>query len=157
MFEGLRDLVSERWPDAEFTTFIASPEKARETLGIQAFAPRQQPFAILKALARSDALLITGGTPFYDNPARMAYLLALVSAAKLLGNRVIVYGITTRTLGRRAEILVRAILRLTDVVGGRDARAVEFLRSLSRPVGKVREMPDAALGMRAAPADEVDA
>ena len=157
MFEGLRDLVLERWPDAGFTTFIASPERAREALGIEALAPKRHPFAMLKALAGSDALLITGGTPFYDDPARMGYLLALVSAAKLLGNKVIVYGITTRTLGPRSEAIVRRILRLTDIVGGRDARAVEFLQSLTRPVDKVRFIPDSSLGMEPAPAAEVDA
>lgn len=68
----MRDLFQDVAPDVEITALSTNPTQTRETCGVESIplmSPRKylsDPSDYRRAFAEADAVLVTGGTPFYD-------------------------------------------------------------------------------------------
>jgi len=79
-----------------FSVFTANPVKVSAQYGLPAFAPLRTPVQLLRNLIGADALVFTGGTPFYDAWPHMSYFVALALVARARGIPILVLGISLR-------------------------------------------------------------
>jgi polysaccharide pyruvyl transferase WcaK-like protein len=133
---------------AEFTVLTPDPARVRTVHGLPALAPRRQPLKLIRLLCSVDALVFTGGSPFFDHTAQMLYCAALAMIARLCGAKVIVWGIWLRPLSnRQCRALVRFICRRADYLSGRDPETVRGLSELASGEVPVEFLPDPATQM----------
>ncbi|HEX9719826.1 MAG TPA: hypothetical protein VGA59_08855, partial [Ramlibacter sp.] len=59
--------------EPRLSVITANPAKIRAEQGWPAFSPRQTPARLLANLLSADALVFTGGTPFFNDRAHMSY------------------------------------------------------------------------------------
>ncbi len=138
--------------DAAFTVFSAAPDRVRRVHGVTSFAPKRQPFQLFEALRRADAMLYTGGAPFYDDTIHMGYFATLAATARLFHVPIIVFAVTARPFQQKlSQGLARFICRAASYVGGRESWAVESLSSLAGPKRSVNLLPDPAAMMKPIP------
>ncbi len=127
-----------------YSVITANPDKIRAEQGWPAFAPKKTPRRLLTNLASADALVFTGGTPFYNAGPHMTYYAALARFAHARGIPVLVLGISLRTMGSSyCRFLLRKIVRWSALLGAREDRTLEAFRQIADP-GKVCLVPDVA-------------
>lgn len=142
---GIRDSFP---ADTRFTAFSSAPDHVRAKHNIASFAPKQDPFKLYAELRAADALLFTGGTPFYDDLPHMSYFAALAASARFHRVPIVVFGIAIRTLDSGpSRALARFIGRAATYVGGREDRTVRMLGELLGQGERVRLLPDPAIRM----------
>ncbi|MGC3972989.1 MAG: polysaccharide pyruvyl transferase family protein [Nitrospira sp.] len=116
---------------AEFTVLTPDPDRVRALHGLPALAPRRHPIKLLRLLSSVDALVFTGGSPFFDHTVHMLYCAALAAIARLFGAKIVVWAIWLRPLSdRHCRALVRFICRRADCLSGRDPETVRGLSEL---------------------------
>lgn len=127
----ISDLIKKFIPDAKFAVFTSNPEFIIREYGFESISPKRQPLRMLLTLARSDLLIIGGGTPFYDDLIHMLYFSFLVVAAKVFKTRTMVYAVSSRHLETRAgKFLTKFILNNADFVTIREHESLLRMRSL---------------------------
>jgi polysaccharide pyruvyl transferase WcaK-like protein/glycosyltransferase involved in cell wall biosynthesis len=148
---GLTDSIREKGP-AEFTVFTSRPLMVAAAHGLKAASPRRNPMTVARALWTADALVFTGGTPFYDGFKHMAYFSLLAAAARLRGVPIILFGISLRSMKNRwCRSLARIIVRAASYAGAReDASRLALDKLIGRP-GRARLLPDPGWQLRPAP------
>jgi polysaccharide pyruvyl transferase WcaK-like protein len=157
ILSGLVDALRGRFDDPLISVITADPEKVERLYALPSFAPRKTPIALLRNLSSADALLFTGGTPFYDDSMHMGYYWTLAKWARLRGVPVAVFGISLRTFTKAfTRNRLTGIAGSAVILGGREQRTIDRFQDLvgaddPRPVF----VPDAATQMR--PADEQEA
>lgn len=140
---------------AEFTVLTPDPARVRALHGLPALAPRRQPFSLIHLLYSVDALVFTGGSPFFDHTVQMLYCAALAMVARLCGTKIIIWGIWLRPLSNRhCRALVRFICRRADYLSGRDPETVRGLSELVNGEVPVEFLPDPATQMTPIPSDQ---
>lgn len=131
--------------DPRFSVITANPAKVRAEHNLPAFAPKKSPLALLNNLAGADALVFTGGTPFYDAKPHMSYYTALAALAHARGIPVVVFGISLRTLNSRyCRLLMQRVAGWADFLGAREDRTLQRFSQLAEPA-KVHLVPDVAV------------
>jgi polysaccharide pyruvyl transferase CsaB len=91
--------------------------------------------AVLKALGRSRALVLGGGSLLQDSTSfnSLLYYAALICAARLQGKPVLLWGQGLGPLRRRrSRALVRALLPLVQAIRWRDRASADLAASLGR-------------------------
>ncbi|MCP4641986.1 MAG: hypothetical protein GY851_16205 [bacterium] len=152
---GICDAFREQGP-VDFTVFCSRPERVWEEHQLRSYAPKRRPDRLLRTLSRADALVFTGGTPFYDERPHMAYFALLAATARVLRVPVVVHGIGARDMADGFCIAcARFICRRAVFLGGRESRTVEWLGDVARDPGKACLFPDPATRLK--PLDDVDA
>ncbi len=81
---GITDSFSAHF-QPRYSVITAAPQKVRSQHGLPAFAPKKTPLKLVKNLLSADALVFTGGTPFYDAKPHMSYYAALAKLAHARG------------------------------------------------------------------------
>lgn len=127
----ISDLIKKFIPYAKFAVFTSNPEFIIREYGFESISPKRQPLRILLTLARSDLLIIGGGTPFYDDLIHMLYFSFLLVAAKVFKTRTMVYAVSSRHLETWAgKCLTKFILNNADFVTIREHESLLRMRSL---------------------------
>ena len=135
-------------PESHFTAFSSSPSHVQAKHGIAAVAPKKNPLDLYASLRGADALLFTGGTPFYDELPHMAYFAGLTAAARVHRVPVIVFGIALRTLSSGpCRGLARFICNSACYAAAREERSRRLMGELVGQQEKVRLLPDPAIRM----------
>ncbi len=130
---------------ATFTALSPDPPRLKLLYDLPALAPRRHPFKLLQLLRASDALVFTGGAPFFDHRVHMAYCAVLTLVARAFGVPVIFFAIWLRPLHQWfSRQCVRFICRNASYLSGRDRRTMEGLAALSDERKDVRFLPDPA-------------
>ncbi|HVG02815.1 MAG TPA: polysaccharide pyruvyl transferase family protein [Nitrospira sp.] len=152
---GIVESITQVAP-AVFTVLTPNPDRVQALHGLPALAPRRHPFKLLRLLWSVDALVFTGGSPFFDHVAQMLYCAALAAVARLSGAKVIVWGIWLRPLKSPfCRMLVRFVCRQAAYLSGRDHETVRGLSELMNGTRCVAFVPDPAARM--IPASNEDA
>ncbi len=134
-----------RVTSSSFTVLTPDPARIGRLYGLPALAPRKHPFKLIRLLCSVDALVFTGGSPFFDHVVQMLYCAMLVLVARLAGVNVIVWAIWLRPLRNGlCRVLVRFICRQAVYLSGRDTQTVEGLSELVRAQIPVEFVPDPA-------------
>ncbi len=140
---------------SEFTVLTPDTARVQSLHGLSALAPRRHPFKLIRLLYSVDALVFTGGSPFFDHTVHMLYCAALAAVARLCGTKVIIWGIWLRPLSNRyCRVLVRFICRRADYLSGRDPETVHGLSELVSGEVPVEFLPDVATQMTPLSSDE---
>ena len=154
ILEGIRDCFP---ASTEFTVFSSAPDRVQGKYGIASFAPKKNPLALLRALRRADALVFTGGTPFYDDRPHSAYFAALAATARLHRVPIAVFGIAMRTLSDPfCAKLTRFICNSATFCAAREERSLDLMTKLCAPKGHPRLLPDPAIMMRPIGVDQAE-
>ena len=141
---GIVESIAQAAP-AAFTVLTPDPARVQALHGLPAIAPRRHPLKLLRVLWSVDALVFTGGSPFFDHVVQMLYCAALAAVARLSGAKVIVWGIWLRPLQNRfCRILVRFVCRQAAYLSGRDHETVRGLSELMKGTRSVAFIPDPA-------------
>lgn len=141
---GIVESIAQATP-AVFTVLTPDPVRVQALHRLPAMAPRRHPLKLLRLLCSVDALVFTGGSPFFDHVVQMLYCAALAAVARLSGARVIVWGIWLRPLKNRlCRTLVRFICRQAAYLSGRDPETVRSLSELMNGTRPVAFIPDPA-------------
>ncbi len=131
-----------------FTVFTANPSRVRSIYSLPAYAPKRQPVSLFNALRSADALVFSGGAPFYDELEHMVYFALLTLVARAYRVPVIVFGVHMRQLKRRScRSLGRLICRNAAFIGARDRESVERFKDLAGSNAPVEFLPDPALSL----------
>jgi len=132
IMQALHSAISAARPDTAITVLSKSPKQTREKYGFDA-AARFNPFALLRALSRSDALVFGGGSLLQDRTSTrsLLYYLGVIRTARILGKPVMIYanGIGPITKSANAKRVRRAVETATAVTL-RDERSLEELRNM---------------------------
>jgi len=151
MLCGVMDFLGQSG-DVEFSVITAGPDRVRKLYSIPAFAPKKTPLALLLNLFRSDILAFTGGTPFYEKPVHMTYYWALAKFARLTGAKIIVLGVSLRSLkSRYCKFLLRGILGSCDFIGAREETTFRAFKDSVKDTAvadKLHLVPDMACAMK---------
>ena len=140
---------------AEFTVLTPDPVRVQALHGLSALAPRRHPITLIRLLYSVDALVFTGGSPFFDHTVHMLYCATLAAVARLFGAKIIVWGIWLRPLSNRhCRALVRFICRRADYLSGRDPETVCGLSELVNGGASVEFLPDPATQMTPLSSDQ---
>ncbi|MDR2421669.1 MAG: polysaccharide pyruvyl transferase CsaB [Oscillospiraceae bacterium] len=132
IMQAVHGAIAETQSDAEITVLSKNPRLTRARYGYKA-VNRFNPASVLWALRRCDALVFGGGSLLQDHTSTrsLLYYLAILSLARSLGRRVMIYangiGPVTRERNRRR---VRRAVESADVVTLRDERSREELVSM---------------------------
>ena len=141
--------------DPRFSVITANPSKVQRQYGLPAFAPKKTPLKLVSNLLSADALVFTGGTPFYDARPHMSYYAAVAKAAHLRGIPVIVFGISLRSLhSGYCRMLMRGIARCSSFLGAREDRTLAAFTKFASGDFKVHLVPDVAIQMKPCAAQE---
>ena len=117
----IHELLKERVPDLTLEVICANDDFVRNEYGIEALSQTKHLFKVLAAVARSDALFIGGGTPFYDDFKHMCFFWVLSTIAKLTKGKLAVYGASAQKLDRAAaKWFTRRILNMADLISVRE-------------------------------------
>jgi polysaccharide pyruvyl transferase WcaK-like protein len=139
----------QRLGDVRFSVLTAGVDKMRERYGLPAFAPKKTPIGLLRNLLGADALVFTGGTPFYEARTHMTYYAALAGLARARGIPVVAFGISLRSFqGWYGDMALRRIVSWSDLLGGREENTLDRFRQLAPDPDKVAYVPDTAMSMR---------
>lgn len=150
---GITDSIREK-SRASFIVLTSSPENVAVAHGLKALAPRRNPLALGHALWTSDALVFTGGTPFYDGLKHMIYFSLLALTARLRGIPIFILGISLRTMDNSlCRRLTRFICGTASYVGAREETTRLALDRLIGREGRARLLPDPGTQMRPAASD----
>ncbi|MDR3209538.1 MAG: polysaccharide pyruvyl transferase CsaB [Oscillospiraceae bacterium] len=115
----------------EVTVLSKNPRATRKTYGYNA-AHRFNPFAVVRAVARADALVFGGGSLLQDHTSTrsLLYYLMILRLARVFGKRVMIYangiGPVSRPSNRRR--VARAVSRAAVVTLRDDASRDELIR-----------------------------
>jgi polysaccharide pyruvyl transferase CsaB len=118
--------------NTEITVLSKNPKITREKYGFYA-AARFNPFAVARAISRSDALVFGGGSLLQDNTSTrsLLYYLAVLKAARFFRKPVMIYangiGPVNRPKNRRR---VKRAVEGAAAVTLRDGRSLDELRSM---------------------------
>jgi polysaccharide pyruvyl transferase WcaK-like protein len=125
----------------------ANPQRIKDLYGFSAVR-KKNPFSLIPAVIKSDYVLYTGGTPFFDNPGHMALYSFIAVLGRITGSQVVVFGVTLREIrSRLSRMLVRIALAAATYVGGREDRSIEGFKKLANPK-KVHYLPDPAIQLQ---------
>ena len=145
---GITDAFAEQLP-ARFSVITAAPDKVTADHGLPAFAPKKAPFQLVRNLLSADALVFTGGTPFYDAKPHLSYYATLARIARARGIPVIAFGVSLRSIkSRYCRALMGSIARSADFLGAREEKTLQALQRFTDDEHKVEMVPDAAIQMR---------
>lgn len=154
---GIVESIAQAAP-AAFTVLTPDPVRVQALHTLPAIAPRRHPLKLLRLLCSVDALVFTGGSPFFDHVVQMLYCAALAAVARLSGAKVIVWGIWLRPLKNRlCRLLVRFACRQTVYLSGRDYETVRGLSELMKGTRSVAFIPDPATRLTPASIEEARA
>ena len=118
---SIHELLKERIPDLVVGVICANDDFVRREHQIDAVSHTKHLGKVLRAVAGSDALLIGGGTPFYDDFKHMCFFWILGLLTKVSGGKLIVYGASAQKLERMStRWFTRRILNLADLVTVRE-------------------------------------
>lgn len=156
IFGGVRDSLG-KFANVYIRYLTAAPDRVRALYGVEAYAPRRSPLAVLRAVASSDMLLFTGGTPFYDHIPHMVYLSALTAVAKCFRVPVIPFAISLRGISRGLPLrFVKFICCTAAFLGAREERTLEKFREYARGKVPAELLPDAATQLVPVGPDEAE-
>ena len=134
---AIRELLEARVPDLRLQVICSRADFVRAEHGLPAISQTDSVSKVLLDVARSDLLVLGGGTPFYDNFKHMAFFWALAALCKLGGGKVAVYGVSAQKLNTRAgRWFTRRITNMADLVTVREDVTADQLRRLGvkRPI-----------------------
>ncbi len=159
ILEGILREIGETDPDRPVTVLSRSPKKTRKTYGVQAIHTFNA-VSVWRACRRA-ALFISGGGNLIQNITSnrsLWYYLAVIRLARLRGARVLMYGCGVGPLrGKLSRRLTRNTLnRCVEAVTLREESSVRDLASLGVTAPRVTLSADPALGLLAAPAEQID-
>ena len=130
----------------------ASPRKSRRRFGIPCYC-RKNPFAVIRALGRSDLFLLGGGSLLQDLTSRrsMRYYLTLLRLARFLGVPAVLYaaGVGPLTGGGRSGACLRRVLGKCAYISLRDEDSRRLLLGLGIDAALLHRGADLALLMPA--------
>ena len=150
---GIVESIAQVVP-AVFIVLTPNPDRVQALHGLSALAPRRHPLKLLRLLGSVDALVFTGGSPFFDHVVQMLYCAALAAVARVSGAKVIVWGIWLRPLKNRlCRILVRFVCRQSAYLSGRDHETVRGLSELMHGTRPVAFVPDPATRLTPLPSE----
>jgi len=151
------DLLKERVPDLTLEVICANDDFVRNEYGIEAISQTKHLFKVLAAVARSDALFIGGGTPFYDDFKHMCFFWVLSAIAKLTKGKLAVYGASAQKLHRAsAKWFTRRILNMANLITVREPLTKSQFESLGVHE-KVHCTADPAITLRPCEKERIDA
>lgn len=143
---GIHDSFS-KYVDIELTVVTANPKRIKDIYGFSAVR-KKNPFSLLPAVIKSDYVLFTGGTPFFDNPSHMTLYALIAVLGRITGSKVVVFGVTLREIrSRYSRLMVRIALAAATYIGGREDRSIEGFKKLANPK-KVHYLPDPAIQLQ---------
>lgn len=147
---GIADSIQAR-QKSDLTVFTSNPDRVARAHGLSAVAIWRNPLAVVRALSRADALVFTGGTPFYDKVGHMVHFCGLALASRLRGVPILILGISCRTLNNPlCRKLARSICRRAVYLSARDDQSLLRLDALTGSPGRTRFCPDPAVRMKPA-------
>lgn len=154
---GVRDLFAGFVPDAEIVALSTDPAQTRATCGV-ASIPLMSPRRYLtrgsgysEAFMGADAVLVTGGTPFYDW-AHVSRLIHMGLARR--GTPLVCFGVGAKRIDSpHGRWLTRRLLSGALRVSARDAVSQARLVGLSER--RVTLTGDSALWMESSPRSEM--
>ncbi len=154
---GIVESINQALP-AAFTVLTPDPARVQSLHGLPAIAPRRHPLKLLRLLCSVDALVFTGGSPFFDHAGHMLYCAALAAVVRLSGGKVIVWGIWLRPLTNPfCRMLVRFVCRQAAYLSGRDQETVRGISQLIKEIAPVAFVPDPATRLTPVGSDEARA
>ncbi len=141
ILQGVDQIIKRRLPEANLTALSINPEYTYEHTGVRGEkieSPRtllRNRERYLKLFKKTDAHLLTGGTPFYDygHLSRIIHLgLPALSARK-----VYCFGVGSKPITTlRGREITRILLKNTAIISTRDAISKQILQSLSGKLAK---------------------
>jgi polysaccharide pyruvyl transferase WcaK-like protein len=140
---GIADTVAE----AEITVISSNPERVRAIHGMKSYSPRKSPLAVLWSIAWCDFFVFTGGTPFFNDPLHMTYYWCLTLWARLFGAKVVVFGISLRSLKGYSRFMVSTIIKSAYLASAREAASLRLMKCL-RGKREVHFLPDPAFQLK---------
>lgn len=127
-----RRLLEDRVESTKLCVICEKDEFVRDAHGLNAVSQFTNLPGVYAELARSDAFLIGGGTPFYDDFRHMLFFLSMALATRVTGGKVIVYGASAQALKRPIiRFLARCILNLSALVTVREQETADLFRSIA--------------------------
>lgn len=118
---SIHDLLQERVPNLDLEVICAHPEFVRKEYGIRALSQTQNLGKVLLSVARSEALFIGGGTPFYNDFKHMCFFWVLSLLMKITAGKLVVYGASAQHLNQvSARWFARRILNMADLITVRE-------------------------------------
>lgn len=147
VFLGIRDSLGRLHP-ARFIVLSRSPEIIERLYDVTAYSPKYDFVSIIRMLRKSDLVLITGGTPFYDDSLIMLYRLFLVCAAKIYRKPVVILGISLRQVPRGvSRFCIHIMIRLANIAGAREYATLRDFKRIAGDTPRVTTIPDPATQM----------
>ncbi len=118
----IRALLESRIPDLRIQVICARDDFVRtEHPGLDAVSQTKHLGKTLLSVARSDALLLGGGTPFYNEFKHMCFFWGLSLVCKLTGGKLVVYGASAQQLHKpSARWFTRRIMNMADLITVRE-------------------------------------
>ncbi len=134
--DALLEVLQQQLPAATPTLVTAHDQsQVQARCGVATVDRRSLP-AVLAALGRCRALVLGGGSLLQDATSfnSLLYYAALITAARLQGKPVVLWGQGLGPLGRRrSRLLVRALLPLATAIRWRDPESAALAARLGRP------------------------
>jgi len=137
IMQSVHDSIIAERPGTEITVLSRKPSETREKYGVKASA-RFNPFAMVRTLSRSDALVFGGGSLLQDGTSTrsLLYYLSVIRTARFFRKPVMIYANGIGPITKPANIArVRRAIESATAVTLRDERSLDELRSM----GVVRE------------------
>lgn len=132
-------------PDKKIVVLSKNPEETKRSYNVFAIN-RLNPFSILFHMLKAKLLISGGGTLIQDatSTKSLIYYLSVISIAKLLGVRVMLYanGIGP-VISDKNKVLTKKVLNRTDCITLRDEKSFGVLKSLgvTKPQIKITADP----------------
>lgn len=127
----IRQLLESRIPGLKMTVLCSNSGFVEREHGLHAISQNRNLPGVYLSVFRGDALLIGGGTPFYNDVKHMVYFWTLALACKLGGGKLIVYGASAQRLRTlSARWFTKSILQMANLVTVREQRTETQMREL---------------------------
>jgi polysaccharide pyruvyl transferase WcaK-like protein len=148
VFYGVRDSI-ENITAARFVVLSRNPDMIKRSYGVSSLSPKLNFIKVLVSLLKADILLITGGTPFYNDTMTMFYRVFLVWWAKAHQKPVVIYGISLRHVPCGvSRFCIRAIIKMADLAGAREYSSLANFQEIAGIKPSITTIPDPATQMR---------
>lgn len=144
ILDSITSEIRKNIPDTRVTVLSANPSKTSLFFGVAAIS-RWSPFAIIKALLRTDLLISGGGGLFQDKTSSLSlyYYICIILLAKLFGKKVFIYAVGINEMKFVNNDILCGVLRTADAITLRNKESVDCICGNLRKMKRMELTNDA--------------
>ena len=153
----IRELLEDQIPDLHIDIICANDTFVREEHGLNAISQRKDLLGVFRSVMQSRALLLGGGTPFYNEFKHMCFFWVLSVICKLSGGKLVIYGASAQKLHQKsARWFTRRIMNMADLITVREPVTKEQLENNLGVKNPVICTADPAITLKACDEERID-